>query len=275
VRRACVWLALAAAGSQAAAQDVVRPGEEKWTLMLGVFLPAIKSEMRIDNEELGSGDRVDLAADLGVEQNTSGGWLGVERRFAARHRLGFTYTRFTLSGERVIDRQIQIGDEVFPAGASVSSELRLEIIPITYSYSLVKRSHDELAVTAGLHWSRLRFRAEGSASLGARDLSRDATAKAGVPLPLLGLRYDRHFGPRWSTGANVGVFALKFGEDAWNFEGSLWNVRLHAEYRFVRNFALGAALDGFQVRVDVSQNDWKGGFDYGYWGPQLYATARF
>ena len=29
------------------------------------------------------------------------------------------------------------------------------------------------------------------------------------------------------------------------------------------------------VSVDVSQNSWKGGFDYGYWGPQIYLNARF
>lgn len=42
-----------------------------------------------------------------------------------------------------------------------------------------------------------------------------------------------------------------------------------------RNFALGAALGGFRVKVDASQDDWKGGFDYGYWGPQIYLMARF
>jgi hypothetical protein len=243
--------------------------------MLGVFLPAFRTEMRVDNDELGSGDNVALGRDLGVDQDDSGGWFGVEWRFATRHRIGITYSRFTLGGERVIARELQIGDEVFPAGASVSSQIRLEIIPITYSYSFLKRERDELAVTAGLHWSRLRFSAEGSASLGAQDFARDSTSDADVPLPLLGLRYDHHFSDRWSAGASAAVFALEFGEETWSFEGSLWSVRLHAEYRFARNFALGMALDAFDVDVNLSQNNWNGGFNYGYWGPQIYLTARF
>ena len=273
--RILTFCMLATASLSAVAQELIRPGQERWTIMLGAFLPAFQTKMKVDNEQLGGGDNVDLGDDLGVDQSESGGWFGVEWRFAPRHRLGFTYSRFTLNGERVIDRQIQIGDEVFPAGANVSSSLRLEIIPITYSYSLLKRENDELAVTAGLHWSRLRFNVEGSASLGAQDASREASSKAGVPLPLLGLRYDHHFGPRWSAGVSAAVFALEFGEETWNFEGRLWSVRLHAEYRFARNFAVGAALDGFDVSVDVSQNSWKGGFDYGYWGPQIYLSARF
>jgi hypothetical protein len=266
---------LAAVTFQAAAQDVVRPGQERWTFMLGAFLPAFTTKMKVDNDQLGSGSNVNLAHDLGVDQDESGGWFGVEWRFAPLHRVGFMYSRFTLDGQRVTTRDLQIGDEVFPAGATVTSQLRLEIIPITYSYSLLKRDHDEFAVTAGLHWSRVRFSAEGSASLGVQDLSRDTTSDADLPLPLLGLRYDYHFSNRWSAGVSAAVFALEFGQDTWNFEGHLWSVRLHAEYRFARNFAIGAALDGFDVNVDLSSGSWKGGFDYGYWGPQIYLTARF
>jgi hypothetical protein len=76
------------------------------------------------------------------------------------------------------------------------------------------------------------------------------------------------------VGLNVAAFALEFGKKTSNFEGSLWGVRLHAEYRFARNFAIGAALDAFDVRVDASQAKWKGRIDNGYWGPQIYLTAR-
>jgi opacity protein-like surface antigen len=266
---------LAAASLPALAQDVVRPGQEKWTIMLGAFLPAFSTQMRVDNEQLGSGDNVDLADDLGVDQDETGGWFGVEWRFAPRHRIGFTYSRFTLGGERVINRDLQIGDEIYPAGANVSSRLRLAIIPITYSYSIVKRENDELALTAGLHWSRLTFNVEGSLSLAGFDASNEASAKANVPLPLVGVRYTHNFGPRWSAGVNAAVFSLKFGEDTWSVEGRLWSLRLHGEYRFARNWAIGAALDGFDISVDTSKENWNGGFDYGYWGPQIYVTARF
>ena len=85
----------------------------------------------------------------------------------------------------------------------------------------------------------------------------------------------RWSGPRWSAGVNAAVFALKFGEDAWSVAGRLWSLRLHGEYRFARNWAIGAALDGFDISVDTSKENWNGGFDYGYWGPQIYVTARF
>ncbi len=265
---------IAAASFGAAAQEAVRPGAEKVTLMLGAFLPAFKTKMQVDNDQV-EGDRVDLRDDLGVDQDTSGGWLGAEWRFAPRHRVGFTYARFTLTGERAIDRTLQIGDEQYPVGATLSSRLRLEIIPITYSYSLRKREHDELAITAGLHWSRLSFRVEGTASAGTRDFSNDASADANVPLPLFGVRYDRNLSERWSAGASAALFFLRFGQEELSFEGDLWSVRLHAEYRLTNHLGIGVAIDGFRVKAEASQNEWNGGFDYGYWGPQVYLTARF
>lgn len=263
-----------AAGASLGAEEVLKPGEETVTVMIGAFLPAFRSKIEVD-DQAGSGDRVDLGRDLGVDQNTSGGWLGAEWRFAPRHRLGFTYSRFTLTGQRAIERELHIGDEIYPVGAALESRLRLEIIPITYSYSLLKRDNDELALTAGLHWSRLSFRVDGSLSLGARDFSNEATASANVPLPLFGLRYDHHFSERWSAGASAAAFALKFAGNTTDFKGSLVSARVHSEYRFSRHYAVGGALDAFRVNVNLSKSDWKGGFDYGYWGPQVYLMARY
>jgi hypothetical protein len=267
--------ALAALAGAARADDIIQPGEEKFTVMLGAFLPAFRSKVQVDGEQTGPGDRVDLDRDLGADRNSSGGWFGVDWRFAPRHRLGFTYSRFTLSGDRVIDRDLHIGDQTFPVGAELQSQLRLEIAPITYSYSFLKQDNDEVAATVGLHWSRLSFHVQGSASFGPRSGSNETSAKANVPLPLLGLRWDHRFSDRWSAGLSAAAFALRFGEDTFEFEGSLVSARLHAEYRFTRHLAAGAALDAFKVNAKAKQRDWAGGFDYGYWGPQVYLIARF
>lgn len=271
----CLVLGVAAGAARAQDPGVVRMGEERFELRLGAFLPAFKTQMRVDHPSLGQGSNLNLKEDLGVDQDTSGGWLSAEWRFAANHRFGFNYSRFTLEGSRTAQRNLQIGDEVFPAGASLYTQLRLEIIPITYSYSLLKRAEDELAVTLGVHWSRLSFLSRGSVSLGTHDLNHETSAKANVPLPLLGLRYDHAFSDRWSAGAGVGVFALKFGEDTLKYEGEIWSARAYTEYRFARNFGAGIAIDGFRIKVDAADGTWNGGIEYGYWGPQIYLTARY
>jgi hypothetical protein len=265
---------MAALAGAARAGDIIQPGEEKLTVMLGAFLPAFRTKVEVDGDQ-NTGDRIDLNRDLGADRNSSGGWFGAEWRFAPKHRLGFTYSRFTLRGERAIDRDLHIGDKVFPIGAELESQLRLELIPITYSYSLIKQDNDELAVTAGIHWDRLSFRVDASASIGGRSAANEASSNANLPLPLFGLRYDHRFSERWSAGATLAAFALKFGEDTFDFQGSLISARLSAEYRFSRHFAAGAALDAFKVNAKASKGDWHGAMDYGYVGPQLYLLSRF
>lgn len=252
-------------------EDIIQPGEERLTVNLGAFLSAFGSKLQLNNSQ-GTGDRIDLARDLGLEQDSSGVWAGAEWRFAPRHRLGFTFTRFTLHGERTLDHDLHVGDQVLTAGSTVVSQLRLETVPITYSYSMLKREHDELAFTAGLHWSRLNFARQrfvpGSAEV-------DREAKADLPLPLLGLRYEHNFSRRWSAAGSVAAFALKFGQETTQGDGSLVSARLSAEYRFSRHVAAGAALDAFRVNINLTKGDWNGSLEYAYWGPQAYLITRF
>ena len=270
---AAIFFAQAAFGAEAG--GVIKPGEEKWTLMLGAFLPAFKSKMEVDGETTGTGDRISLGDDLGVDQNTTGGWFGAEWRFAPRHRLGFTYTRFTLRGERSASRDLHIDDKVYPVGATLQSELKLEVIPITYSYSLMKRPDDELALTAGIHWDRVTFKVDGSVTFGPGSGSRETKVTGNIPLPLLGVRYEHNFSERWSAGASLAAFALSFGEETTGFKGSIVSARLQGEYRMTRHLAAGAALDAFKVGTKADKDNWHGGLDYYYWGPQIYLTARY
>ena len=266
---------LACAGASVHAESgLIKPGEERFTLIIGTFLSSFDTNLRIDNASM-QGTPINFADDLGGDRETAGAWAGVEWRFAPHHRFGLNYSRLKLSGLRTATRQIRIGDEVFPVGATVSSELKLTLMPALYSWSFLKSERDELAATVGLHWSSLSFKAQGSSSLGTQDPSADVSANADIPLPLLGLRWDHHFSQRWSAGLQGGAFALKFGKDALDVQGGIWSAAAYAEYRFSPHLGLGLTIEGLHVNVDLSSRSWAGAIEYDYWGPQLYLKARF
>ena len=266
---------LGCAGIPAFAEsDVIRPGEERFTFTIGAFLSAFDSNLRIDNASV-QGSPVNVADDLGADRETSGIRAGAEWRFAPRHRIGLTYSRLEISGVRAATRQIQIGDEIFPVGATISSEMKLTLIPALYSYSLLKSESDELAATIGVHWSRISFKAHGSPSLGVQDPSGDVSAKSDVPLPLVGLRWDHHFSQRWSAGLQGGGFSLGFGKGTLDIEGDIWSAAAYGEYRFSKHLALGLTIEGLHVSVDATARTWQGTIEYDHWGPQLFLKARF
>ena len=264
---------LACATSVSARADTVRPGQEKFKVMLGGFLPAFNTDVQVDDNGQ-PGDNVGLGSDLGVDEDETGFWVGLEWRMAEKHRLGVTYSSFTLTGERVIDEEIVVGGEIFPVDASVRTEHQIELIPIIYSYSFVNNESNEFAVTAGVHWTSISLSLRGSTTVGG-DVTATADADADLPLPLFGVRYDHHFSDKWSAGIGAAFFSIEFGEETLDASGSLVNARAYGEYRFTDRFGAGFAIDAFKLDVEASKNRWTGEYVLDYWGPQIYVTGRF
>ncbi len=257
------------------AEEWIKPGEERFFLSGGVFLPSFDTNLSVDNKILGAGLNVDLEDDLGLKKDETTFWSSAYWRFAAKHRISVGYAQFNRDATKTITKEITIGDEVYPVGASLASEFKIQLIPISYAYSFMKREKFELAGSIGLHWTQIDFDVQGSASLGDQDLDSNVSANAPLPLPLIGLRFDYHFTPRWSASLFGAGFALNIDTDTFEFSGSLLDFRLSTEYWFFNNVGAGAAVNWFKIDADVDTDDWGGGIDYNYWGPQVYLTVRF
>jgi hypothetical protein len=260
-------------GSSAAA-DTLKAGDERFKFIAGWFLPAFNTDVRLDGET-GQGDDVSLGDDLGLDEDQSGALFGFEWRFAERHRLSANWSQFSQNATRVIDREISIGDEIFPVDAEVRTDWSIDLIPITYSYSFIKDGRNELAGTFGIHWDRISMGFRGSSSLSPGDVEASTDHSADLPLPLFGLRYDHHFSDSWSAGVAASYFTIEFGSSTLDADGSLYNGRAYAEYRFQGRYGAGLALDYFKLDVEASKSRLQGEYIYDYWGPVLYLTARF
>jgi hypothetical protein len=266
--------AIASLAGSAARADSLQAGDERFKFMAGWFLPAFNTDVRIDDSGI-TGDDVDLDDDLGIDRDQSGILVGFEWRFAERHRIGATYSSFSQSGTRVIDREITIGDEIYPVDATIRTSWSLDMIPITYSYSFIKNDSNELAGTFGIHWDSISLGLKGSSSLSSNDLNADVSSGADLPLPLIGLRYDHHFSNNWSAGVGGSFFTIAFGESELEARGSLYNFRAYTEYRFMGRYGAGFAVDVFKLNIKADKTNLTGEYKYDYWGPQLYLTARF
>ena len=253
------------------AGEWINPGEERFHFVGGLFLSTLGTSVRVDNANIGIGAEIDLENDLGFDSTQTTFYGSGYWRFFPRHRVGMSYFRFKDNTSATAQRNLQIGDEIYPVGASLFSEFKFEIFPIHYSYSFIKREKMEFAGTVGLHWYRIHFMVGGSASLGNQDIDAEVTAKANAPMPLLGLAFKYNFTPRWTAGIHVEAFGLDIGD----FSGNLVNLSARTEYWFFNHFGAGLALNYFRLDVEVESDDWRGELEYKYWGPQIYITARF
>lgn len=255
----------------ARAEVGLKPGTERLSLFAGGILTGFDTKLRIDNATLGRGTDFNLR-DLGVSRRQSGVLAGVEWRFQRRQRLGVSYFRFTPNATSTLARPIEIGGVVYPAGATVSTSISMEVLPITYSLSFIKRERSELAGTIGAFWNRVSFEARGESG---PSFTADTSAKEDFPLPLVGLRYDHHISRRWSIGFGASGFALNVTGAGFDASGTLWNARAQAEYRLSKHFSVVGAVDAFELDVDANNHEWAGAIDYSYIGPQFYFRARF
>ncbi len=202
-------------------------------------------------------------------------WGNVSWRFYEKHRISAGYFQFKRDATATATDDLQIGDEIYPAGASLSTEFSIEVVPIAYAYSFMKEEKYEFGGTLGLHWNTINFDVEGSASLGDLDADADVSVDAVAPMPLFGLMFDYHFTPKWTVGTNAQIFFLDISDNTFSFSGTITNLRLNTDYWLFNNFGLGAAINWFALDVEVDDSEWKGDLDYQYLGLQLYASIRF
>ena len=266
--------ALACLAGTAAQADSLSPGDERFKFVAGWFLPAFDTDVRFDDTDT-EGDNVSLGDDLGLDQDQSGALVGFEWRIADKHRLAASWSQFTQNATRTIDREITIGDEVYPIDAEIRTKWSIDLIPITYSYSFIKNDSNELAATFGIHWDKISLSLIGDSSLSDDDLDASTSHSADLPLPLIGIRYDHHFSDNWSAGLGASYFSIEFGEDTLEASGSLYNLRAYTEYRFRGRYGAGLALDAFGLKVEADKPRLTGEYKYDYWGPQLYLIAKF
>ncbi len=256
------------------ADEWIKQGEETFTLGIGAFLPAFDTTLRVDNQTVGVGDSVSLEDDLGLNEDQSVFWFGGTWRLADRHRLGVSYFSFNRDASATALRELQIGDEIYPVGASLQTKFGLDIIPFFYAYSFIKNNKHELAGSLGFHWFAMDFEVTGSAALPGGDADTNASASTDVPLPLFGVRYDYYINQRWTSSVHGEVFALELTDELFHFSGNLYNVRVSTDYWVTNNFGIGAAVNWFDIDAKVDDSEWSGKIEYRYFGPQIYIQAR-
>ena len=249
------------------------PGQDKWKFELGGYFPAISSEMKVDIGD----DTIDLENFLGLSENESVARLDGYWRFAKKHRLGFGYYGLRRDVTHGLSGDIDIGGQVWPYGAQVSTELNMDFFTLAYAYSFYQNEKWEIAGTIGAFWVSAETTIALAASIGCPGIDcieaseRFESETVEAPLPLIGLSFDYYITPKWMATLKGGYFQLSLDQ----FSGKILNLGAKLEYQFTKMFGLGLGYDGFRLNVEAEDTGDTAEIDYKYYGVQLYGILRF
>jgi len=236
-----------------------------WEFALGGYLTTHDSTLRIDDSSTGTGTEIDLEDDLGFDQSIQTVRFDARWRFKPRHRAEFSIYQLDRETSKTLERTIEVGDKVFPAGTLVASEVDMTVYKASYSYSVIQNSRFDVGLAAGLHVLDLK---ESIAAEGA-GISESSTFLA--PLPVLGLRVDWAITPSVFLKSNIDFFALSVDST----RGHLTDGLIALEYNAFKHFGVGLGYNYVSMLVRGDKEDFQGEVGISYGAVMLYAKLYY
>lgn len=238
----------------------------------GVYLLDSSTQARVDGRDGNIGSRLNFEDDLNLDKRKQTLLAGVRWRFHERHFLEIEHFDLKRSGRTRIDTEIRFGDAVFPIGADVSSSFTTEVTRLGYAYRVIRRPEWGLAVSAGIHVTRLRAAIDNlSFDNGSTLQPMREIANVTAPLPVLGISGARRLGQKWVLVARGQWFFLEVDDVG----GNITHAAALLEHRTFRNVGFGFGYDWFDIDIDTTDSFWRGRADIGFKGPMVFIQASF
>jgi len=260
---AAVFLAAVAPALHAEAGN---PLNDKFSVSLGGFLLSTKTTLRVDGDVRGT--EINSGRDLGLKDSDRFR-LDAYWRMTPRQKLRLMYFDTNNSAVKTLEREIEVGDDVYPVDLEVEARTKTQVTELAYEFDFMQREKYELGVTGGIH--NLTFDFSIAATDNGQNVSTSSQAKANGPLPVFGLRGVYRFTPKFYGEAAVQYFSLAFDP----YDGSVTDFTVTGAWQFSQHWAVGAGWNSFTTKVDVDGDKFNGTLRWRYGGARIFVTASF
>jgi hypothetical protein len=245
------------------------PQDSFWA-ELSYFYPTITSTARLDETTTarpGSTIRLEDELDLADRKGTP--YLTLGMRLFDNWRLEFEYYQLNRSASSTIDRHIDWGDASFNIGAQLNSTFDTTVYRVTGGYSFYKTDVAEAGVGFGFHVTEFStsISGQGPVGIGFQSEGRDTL----VPLPTLGLYGSYKLMDQLQVRGRVDYLTLKYE----NYDGSLTNWMVAIDWRFAKNWGVGAGYRYVDYILEATKNNFYGRVNYEFKGPTIFLNAGF
>ncbi|MFQ5936349.1 MAG: hypothetical protein ACE5LB_08080 [Acidiferrobacterales bacterium] len=236
---------------------------DRASINVGVFLPTMSTEVRLSSSTLGLGTRFSLENDLGMDDEPTVPRIEGYYRFTRRHRIDYSLQDLSRDATTVLQRDIQYGDVIFPAGTQVASNFDLKVLKVSYMYSFFQTRTWDLGFTAGLYG----FDFDGSiVAPAARLVERDEEF---APFPMVGIRATYALKPVLFLKGSFEYFEI----DRSDVEAEVTDIWVALEYKTGKKLGIGIGYNDFDL--DGEDKEDRDEVSLKYDGFMLYAKIAF
>lgn len=253
----------------AAAQTPYSDLPQAFKLDVGGF--RIASETTLKYDLGGAGQEVDFEREAALPSNATTIWLDGTWRAGRRHQLSLNYTTSSRKGDRALDREIHWGDQVFPVGVQVESEMSTDILTGYYRFALYKNDRFEVGPTLGVGYLWLSAGLHATVSEGGVSVPLGKTAETGSITGDVGGYFEGWLTRRLVARGDLLYIIVKPDGS----EASVTDGRLGLYYYFSRHIGIGAQYKYYKYRYDRVAGAAELGGSIRFQGGQVFASFLF
>ena len=239
----------------------------------GLSTQNMQSQLRIDPKGVGIGTIVDLEDDFDLPKSVSVLRLDGYFRLSKAHRIEWTYFDLKRDGSAtLVDRDVQIGDVVFPIQYRVASDWKFSVIKASYSYSFINTAKYEFYLGGGLNIRNISFGFTGVGSvLGTTD-TRVFDDNGKLPLPTLTVGMQYNVSDKLSIRFRTESFFIEINDTSGRWQDTYALV----DYRIGDRVGIGGGVNVFNIDLEGGLRDnYRAQTESSYTAFLLYVSARF
>jgi len=213
----------------------------------------------------GPPEEVELEDVLGVNRKDNVMHLEGIVRFAHFHRFQVGYFELGRDSSTVLLEDLEIGDEIFPAGTTIEVDSDLETWRLAYGFSLMNDAQKEVGLLVGIHMTEVDARVVGT------ETGQRVESKIDTPLPVIGAFGSVALGEKTDLGARLEIFRMEFDV----YEGSLNAFYLGVNHYFTDTIGAGIGYNYYAMNLDSPEQGLRGSVEIRHHGPIVFASFTF
>jgi len=244
----------------------VWPKKPAFSVRLGSYFASSAGQIRVDGEN-GEGTLIDIQNVLDIPKDATVFRAKADVRIAKWFGVEGEWYRVARSGSSTIDRDITVGDVVFPINETVSSNFTQNYLDLALKFYLFHRERWDLGLWAGacLHFWKFSLNADPSGLA----VDKDPWA----PVPAFGVCFNYYILPRLYLYGKAGYFKYSDSSAGIHFDSTRFDIS--ADYYFWKSLGVGVTYEYYDTSVEKSNSNYKGLLGAKTQGFQIYGVIGF